>query len=182
MPEPIRRTGDIARLVTDRLELRPLTLDDASDYWPLVRDPDVLRFVGESPCESLDAVRDILRQKPLADYARYGFGRLAVIERESGRFVGWCGLKYVPSIDEVDIGYRFLPDCWGKGYATEAAATVLQYGFDVLELAQIVGLVDPANAASARVMQKLGLRFERSVELPFHPHPVHRYAIGRAAV
>lgn len=180
MPEPIRPAGAVARLTTGRLDLRPLTLDDAADYWPLVRDPEVLRYVGESPCESLDAVRDILRDKPLSDYARYGFGRLAVIERDSGRFVGWCGLKYVPSIDAVDIGYRFLPDCWGKGYATEAGAAVLQYGFDALNLAQIVGLVDPANAASARVMQKLGLRFERSVELPFHPQPVHCYAIGRA--
>lgn len=182
MPEPIRHTGEVARLLTARLELRPLTLDDAADYWPLVRDPDVLRFVGESPCESLDAVRDILRDKPLSDYARYGFGRLAVIERDGGRFVGWCGLKYVPAIDEVDIGYRFLRDCWGRGYATEAGTAVLQYGFDGLNLAQIVGLVDPANAASVRVMKKLGMHFERSVELPLHPQPVHCYAIGRAPV
>ena len=179
MPEPLRRADSVARLLTERLELRPLTLDDAGDYWPLVRDPDILHFVGESPCESLAAVREVLQKKPLADYAKYGFGRLAAIERATGRFVGWCGLKYVPAIDDVDLGYRFLPDCWGKGYATEAGAAALRYGFDALELPSIVGLVVPDNAASARVLQKLGMSFEGRVELPLHPGPVHRYAIRR---
>jgi [ribosomal protein S5]-alanine N-acetyltransferase len=179
MPAPLRRTEDIARLQTERLELRPLTLDDAADYWPLVSDPEVLRYVGETPCESLDAVRDLLRRKPLADYANYGFGRLAVVTRGDDRLVGWCGLKYLPAIDEVDIGYRFLRDCWGEGFATEAGAAVLRYGFDTLSLGRIIGLVDPGNTASARVMEKLGMSFERTMQWPAHPGDVHCYAIER---
>ncbi|WP_386070704.1 GNAT family N-acetyltransferase [Tahibacter sp. UC22_41] len=127
-----RRADAVAGLQTERLDLRPLTLADAADYWPLVHDADILRHVGEAPCTSLDAVRELLCNKPLADYANHGYGRLAVITRDDGRFVGWCGLKYLPELDEVNIGYRFLRDCWGRGYASEAGAAVLQQGFTQL--------------------------------------------------
>ena len=177
-PAP-RRAEAVAGLQTERLYLRPLTLADAADYWPLVRDPEVLRHVGEAPCASLDAVRELLRDKPLADYAKHGYGRLAVTTREDGRFVGWCGLKYLPELGEVDIGYRFLRDCWGRGYASEAGAAVLRQGFGQLGLRRIVGLVVPDNLASARVLQKLGLRHERRLRLPLHAEEIDLYATAR---
>lgn len=176
-----RRADAVAGLQTERLDLRPLTLANAADYWPLVRDADILRHVGEAPCTSLDAVRELLRSKPLADYANHGYGRLAVIRRDDGRFVGWCGLKYLPELDEVDIGYRFLRDCWGHGYASEAGAAVLQQGFTQLGLRRIVGLVVPDNLASVRVLQKLGLRRERRLRLPLHDDEIDLYAIAATA-
>lgn len=182
MFEVLQTPGEIDSLRTQRLLLRPLTLDDAPAYWPLVSDADILRHVGEPVRTSLDEVRALLRDKPLADYRRHGHGRLGVIERDSGRLVGWCGLKVVPDLGgEIDIGYRFLPDCWGRGYATEAGHAVIGHGFAHLRLTRIVGMVVPANLGSARVLSKLGLVFERQVVMPGHAEPVLLYAIQHAA-
>jgi RimJ/RimL family protein N-acetyltransferase len=89
---------------------------------------------------------------------------MAVIEKASGRLVGFSGLKYVAELEDADIGYRFLPDCWGKGYATESALPLMDYGWRELGLKRIVGTVHPDNPASGRVLEKLGLRYERTLE------------------
>jgi len=106
----------------------------------------------------------VLCARPLRDYAQCGFGRLAVIEKASGRLVGFCGFKYVVELGEVDIGYRFLPDCWGKGYATESAAALMRDGPRAPQFGRVVGTVNPDNPASGRVLEKLGLRFERLLD------------------
>jgi RimJ/RimL family protein N-acetyltransferase len=148
---------------TEHLYLRPFTLDDAEAYWPLVSLPEVIRYTGEQPQSSLDDVRKILLDRPLRDYSVHGFGRMACIERSSGRLVGFSGLKYVEDLQDVDIGYRFLPECWGKGYATESARALMQHGAIEHGIDRIIGLVQPDNVASARVLEKLGLTFERQV-------------------
>jgi RimJ/RimL family protein N-acetyltransferase len=89
---------------------------------------------------------------------------MAVIEKASGRLVGFSGLKYVAELRDVDIGYRFLPDCWGKGYATESARPLMEQGWKQLGLKRIVGTVHPGNPASGRVLEKLGLSYERTLE------------------
>lgn len=149
---------------TERLHLRPFSIADAPAYLPLVSDPAVLRFTGEQP-QSLEGARQVLLERPLRDYERYGFGRMACIERSSGRLVGFSGLKYLEDLQEVDIGYRFLPDCWGKGYATESAQALLRDGMARHGIRRVIGLVYPENAASARVLKKLGLVLERAIEL-----------------
>jgi len=153
-----------ATIETPRLLLRPLTLDDAAAYWPLLRLPEVLRYVGEAPKTSVDEVRRILQAAPLTDYAVHGYGRMACIEKSSGNLVGFSGLKYLADLRETDIGYRFLPECWGKGYATESAQALIAQGRAQHGLARIVGLVDPANGASRRVLEKLGLVYERDLD------------------
>lgn len=150
---------------TENLHLRPFTLDDAEAYRPLVSLPEVLRYTGEQPQASLEDVREILLSRPLRDYVVYGFGRMACIERISGRLVGFSGLKYLDDLQEVDVGYRFLPDCWGKGYATESAQALMRDGVIRHRITRVVGLVQPGNAASVRVLRKLGLVFERQVRL-----------------
>jgi RimJ/RimL family protein N-acetyltransferase len=149
---------------TEHLFIRPITLDDAEAYWPLVSLPEVLRYTGEKPQSSLDDVRHILATRPLRDYEVYGFGRMACIEKSSGRVVGFSGLKYLEDLRDVDIGYRFLPDCWGKGYATESARALMDHGAIEHGIVRIVGLVQPGNIASARVLEKIGLIFEREVK------------------
>jgi RimJ/RimL family protein N-acetyltransferase len=151
-------------LETERLLLRPFTIDDAEAWLPLISLPDIIRYTGDTPAGSVDEARELLRSRPLKDYTRYGFGRLAVIEKASGRLVGFCGFKYVAELGEVDIGYRFLTDCWGKGYATESAAALMTEGRRALHLRRVVGTVHPDNPASGRVLEKLGLRFERVLE------------------
>jgi RimJ/RimL family protein N-acetyltransferase len=148
---------------TERLYLRPFTPDDAEAYWPLVSLPEVIRYTGEQPQASLDDVRNLLLNRPIRDYSVHGFGRMACIEKSSGRLVGFSGLKYLEDLQEVDIGYRFLPDCWGKGYATESARELMQHGIRAHGIARIIGLVEPENVASVRVLNKLGLTFERKI-------------------
>ena len=150
---------------TERLLLRKFTLDDLDDYFDLGTRPEVLRFVGGKPFASIDEARETLVAAPLRDYQLYGYGRLACIEKATGRLIGFNGLKYLPDIDEVDVGYRFFSDCWGKGYATESSLAVMQYGRESLGLERIVGIVHPENAASIRVLKKLGLRYEKKTRL-----------------
>jgi RimJ/RimL family protein N-acetyltransferase len=149
---------------TKNLILRPFTLDDAEAWLPLISLPEIIRYTGDTPTSSVEEAREILRSRPLRDYAVHGFGRMAVIEKASGRLVGFSGLKYVAELDEVDIGYRFLPDCWGKGYATESARAVMEQDAREHGARRIVGTVHPDNPASGRVLEKLGLRFERVLE------------------
>ena len=151
-------------LETSRLLLRPFTLDDAEAYWPLVNLPDVLRFTGEEPKPSLDAVREVIRTRPLNDYKVHGYGRMACIEKSAGRLVGFSGLKFVDDLQETDVGYRFLPDCWGKGYATESGRALMAHVREAFGIQRIIGLVQPANGASARVLEKLGLVHERTFD------------------
>jgi RimJ/RimL family protein N-acetyltransferase len=149
---------------TGRLILRPFTLDDAEAWLPLITLPDIIRYTGDTPVSSVDEAREILRTRPLRDYAVHGYGRMAVIEKASSRLVGFSGLKYLEDLGEVDVGYRFLPDCWGKGYATESARPLMEHGRRVHRFGRIVGMAHPDNGVSIRVLEKLGLGFERLLE------------------
>lgn len=149
---------------TERLILRPFTLADAEAWLPLISLPDIIRYTGDTPAASVEQAREILRTRPLRDYQVHGYGRMAVIEKASARLVGFSGLKYLEDLGEVDIGYRFLPDCWGKGYATESARLLMEQGRREHGFKRVVGMVHPANQASSRVLEKLGLRFERLLE------------------
>jgi RimJ/RimL family protein N-acetyltransferase len=151
-------------LETERLILRPFTLEDAEAWLPLISLPEIIRYTGDTPASSVEQARESLRTRPLRDYAVHGYGRLAVIEKSSGRLVGFSGLKYVQELGDVDIGYRFLPDCWGKGYATESALPLMEQARRVHGFKGIVGTVHPDNPASGRVLEKLGLRYERTLE------------------
>ena len=96
------------------------------------------------------------------DYDKHGSGRWSCIHKESGRFIGFSGLKYLEDFDgEVDLGYRFFPEFWGRGLATESGLASISYGFDVLGLDRIIGLAVPENIGSIRVLQKCGMSFER---------------------
>ena len=161
---------------TARLLLRRFTLDDAEAYMPLVSDPAVLRYTGEEPQQSIEAVRQILQTRPLRDYLKYGYGRMACIEKSTGRLVGFCGLKYLEDLNEVDIGYRFMPDTWGKGYATESASAVMNQCRKEGKIKRVIGLVEPENLGSVNVLKKLGLFFERSVILEDSKVPLDQYA------
>jgi RimJ/RimL family protein N-acetyltransferase len=152
-------------LETPRLILRRLTPDDAEFIFRLVNDPSWLRFIGDKNVHNLDDARRYLREGPLDMYQRYGFGMYRVEEREGGKPAGMCGLIKRDTLPDVDVGYAFLPEFRGKGYAYEAAAAVLTHGNRQFGLRRIVAITTPSNDASIKVLEKAGMKFERLLEL-----------------
>src|ERR1044071_1099016 len=150
-------------LETDRLILRWLSADDAEFILGLLNEPSWLRFIGDRGVRTIEAARDYILKGPVEMYARLGFGVYAVELKEGGIPIGTCGLIKRDSLDDVDIGYSLLPQYWSKGYAFEAASAVMEYAKDVLGLKRIVAITTTDNHSSARLLEKLGLRFERMV-------------------
>ncbi len=154
-----------------------LTLDDSPALFELNHNPEIVRYTGEPLMSSLADAEELIRERLLPDYARHGFGRWAIILKESGGLIGFAGLKRLSELDEVDLGYKVRPELWGRGLATEAARASIDYGFRVLKLPRIIGLVDAPNAASIRVLEKSGMVFEKQIE--YRCQPVLQYAIAR---
>jgi len=153
-------------LETDRLILRQLVVEDATFIFALLNDPGWLRFIGDRGIRTLDDARNYILQGPVAMYARYSFGLYLTVRKQDGVPIGLCGLLKRDGLADVDIGYAFLPQFRGQGYAAEAAAAVMAYGKNVLELARIVAITAPDNERSARVLNKVGLTFTEMVTLP----------------
>src|SRR6187399_91116 len=116
-----------ARLETERLLLRWFTLDDIDAYNELGTNPQLIRYVGNQPFASLAVARETLVAAPLKDYATYGYGRFACVWKQTGQVIGFCGPKFLPDTGDVDLGYRFLPNFWGMGLATEAGLAAIDY-------------------------------------------------------
>jgi len=150
-------------LHTERLLLRPFTLDDADAFFPLMALPEVVRYVGNQQVQSVLQVQDYLRDHPLQDYQRYGYGRLALIHRDSGRLIGFSGIKFITEIQQSELGYRLLPEFWGQGLATEAGLAVLGWA-QQLGLHELVALIHPQNQGSKAVVAKLGFQFQQSIQ------------------
>ncbi len=146
------------QLETERLFLREKTIEDAESAYFLNLDPEVIKYTGDDPFASIEEARTFLSQ--YTHYQTYGFGRWAVILKETGEYLGWCGLKYTPELDEYDIGYRFMKKHWGKGYATESAHACIQFGFEQLNIKTIVGRAMIGNTNSINVLKKLGLTYQ----------------------
>ena len=148
-----------------RLHFRPLTEADTAAMFALDSDPAVHRYLGgiggrllTDPAQSLAMIRFIEAQ-----YTANGIGRWAVVLRATGEFMGWAGLKFVTEAvngqrNFYDLGYRFLPRFWGQGYGFEAAQAWLRHGFDTMRLPRICAYADVENAASRRILEKIGLR------------------------
>ncbi|PPL02297.1 GNAT family N-acetyltransferase [Parapedobacter indicus] len=144
-------------LTTDRLMMRPFRAEDGPMMYALNEDPEVLQYTGDVQFEDVAAASTFLHN--YGQYEKYGVGRLVVVLKGTGEILGWCGLKYHPSADEYDIGYRFFKQHWGKGYATESAKAAMDYGFGTLKLDRIIGRARVENLASINVFNKLGMRF-----------------------
>lgn len=150
---------------TERLTLRRLTVDDAQFVFALLNEPSWLRFIGDKGVRTLEDARAYIENGPLAMYQRFGFGLYVTERRTDGVPMGMCGLIKRDGLDDVDIGFAFLPAYWGRGYAFEAAAAVMDYGRNVIGLTRIVAITAPDNESSARLLEKLGLRFDRMIRL-----------------
>jgi len=151
-------------LETERLTLRQFTADDAPFIFELVNEPSFIQNIGDRGVRSLEGAVKYIETGPVTSYARNGFGLYLVQLKESGESIGMCGLIKRETLDDVDIGYAFLPKFWSKGYAVEAALTVKEQGRS-LGLKRLVAIVDPANQGSIRVLEKLGMKFEKMIRL-----------------
>ena len=153
-------------LETDRLILRDLLESDADGMFTLDSDPLVHQYLGNNPIKTKQQAKEAIQfiQK---QYKELGIGRFAAIEKSSGDFIGWSGLKFNTGDKEtlnnqrdfIDIGYRFIPKYWGKGYATESSIATLKFGFETMNYPIINGAAEVANVASNKVLQKIGLQF-----------------------
>ena len=150
---------------TKRLVLRRLSPDDAEFIVELLNQPSFLRYIGDKEVRNnTDAVRYI-QNGPVASYEQLGFGLYLVELKDTGVPIGMCGLLKRDSLPDVDVGFAFLPSYWSQGYAFESAAAVMTYGREALGLRRIVAITSIDNDASIRLLEKLGLRFERLIKL-----------------
>lgn len=145
---------------TERLLLREITLDDKEEMFQLHSNSNVQKYTGDLLVESIEEMEQAIQTR-IQNYKKYGYGRWATFLKNGMQFVGWAGLAYLPEFDEIDLGYRFLPKYWGMGFATEASHAILTYGFDKLELRRIIAIAVKENKASIRVMEKVGMEFDK---------------------
>ena len=143
-------------LETTRLRLRLFTHDDLQIMYRLSTDPDVIKY-ADTPARDMAEVKQRLEEGPLADYRKYGYGRFAVELKETGKVIGFCGIKYLPEIDLPEVGYRYLREYWGRGIGTEAARVCVEFARDDLKIEKLIALIVPENIASIRVAEKLGM-------------------------
>ena len=144
---------------TDRMILRKFSIDDYQSVYEFGSNVEVQKYTGDEILTSPNQAKAIIKEVLFSDYKKYGYGRLAAIFKPENKIIGFAGLKYLPEFEKTDIGFRFLPEYWGKGIATEVSLAIIRYGFEVLKLNNIIGIADPINIGSCRVLEKIGLKF-----------------------
>lgn len=152
-------------LETERLTIRHVVTADAAFIVELVNEPAYIANIADQGVRSVDDARTYIAERLTASYERYGFGLFGVALRDSAELIGVCGLIKRKTLGDVDIGYAFLERYWGNGYAVEAAAAVLAYGRDVIGLKRIIAITAPDNVASANLLRKIGLHYEKTYQL-----------------
>ncbi len=152
-------------LETERLILRDFTLEDVQKLVPILSDPRVMQFSPKGVLSTAETQAKI--EEFIASYQQHGFGKWAVVLKETHQLIGYCGiiLEHIDGVDEPEVGYRLAPACWGQGLATEAARAAIRYGVDQLRLPYIFGIVEPANTASVNILKKLGMTYNRTTVL-----------------
>lgn len=168
-------------LSTERLFLRHFHILDAEPMLRVFSDAEVMRF-GDG-IKTKEWVQVWLHTCLEHYYQTWGFGPYAVLERQSREVLGYCGLFFFPNVNgqsEVEIGYRLARFAWGQGYATQTAQAVRDYAFNTLGLKRLIAMIDPANTASIRVAEKIGMYYEAEVLFEGYTHPDHVYVTDRS--
>ena len=158
-------TRSASVLETERLTLRRFRRTDAAFILALLNDPAWIRYIGDKGVRTLADAARYIENGPRAMYRQHGFGLYLVQLAHPREPIGMCGLIRRDGLDDVDLGFAFLPRFRGQGYAFEAASAIAQYAKRELGLSRIVAITSPGNAASARLLRKLGFHTERRIEL-----------------
>ncbi len=180
-------------LETERLILRKIVADDSEFILDLLNQPSFIKYIGDRNVRTLEQAREFIESRFRESYRVNGFGLYAVeLKTEFSRLVtknkkqkaknrkaiGICGFVKRDSLPEADIGFAFLPQFCGKGYAFESADAVMKYGRDVLNLRRVLAITSQDNESSGRLLEKLGFRFERLTELPHEAEELKLFSFG----
>lgn len=158
---------------TSRLQLRHFTLEDFDDLFRLYSDPEVMRYLSPRTKEQTQTSL----YKHIEHWQAHNFGMWAVIHKESGKLIGRCGLSWLANTPEIELGYLFDKSYWRQGLATEAAIATLKYGFGEINLQRIVAIARPQNTASMRVIEKVGMKYQKAAY--FYKFNVVYYSLER---
>lgn len=161
-----RPSTSINVIETERLNLRELSEADAAFVLELLSDPGFIRFIADRGVRTPEGAARYIDERFAESYRQHGFGLWLVETKDEGVPAGICGLlKRGAPVPGVEVGYAFLPSSRSRGYAFEATSAALRYARDMLGVPRLYAVVNPDNAASIRVLEKLGMRFERPVRL-----------------
>ena len=153
-------------LETERTILREVVATDAEFILDLLNQPSFIKFIGDRNVRTVVQAGDYIESRFTASYQKFGFGMWAVVLKETSETLGICGFVKRDSLPEADIGFAFLPQFERKGYAFESASAAMRYGEDVLKLPLVLAITSKDNQSSQKLLEKIGLKFERLISLP----------------
>ncbi|MGI9946457.1 GNAT family N-acetyltransferase [Vibrio hyugaensis] len=148
-------------LITERLTLRLVSVEDASFILELYNQPDFYRFVGDKQIRSVEEAQRYIQENMLHMQESKGVSLLVVEMKADNQPIGICGLVKRDTLTAFDIGYGYLPHAYGKGYAIEAAAAVVEFARDEMRIENLVAITNNDNIRSISLLEKLGFQFER---------------------
>lgn len=168
---------------TARLLIESWQPDDWQAFRYIATNPQVMRFIGNGQIWDDERIQ-LWVNRQIENHAKFGFAFWKLLYKGNGRLIGHCGMQYLANTGEIEIGWWLAEDSWGKGLATEAARSVLQYGFDNLHLPRVIAIAHPDNTASINIMKKLGMKFEeftdgRALGLIVQDVPIALYSINK---
>lgn len=152
-------------LETQRLSLRQCVIDDVDFTLRLLNEPSYIENIGDKGVRDIEAARSYLLNGPIASYEKNGFGLWLVLLKDTNTAIGMCGLIKRDFLEDVDIGYAFLPEYCSKGYALEAATAVMSYAKNAFDLKRVVAIVNPQNYRSISLLEKLGFQYQKMIKL-----------------
>ncbi len=153
-------------LETKRLILSKFSVKDAPFFYTLVNDPAWMRFIGDRNVKTIADAEKYLIDKIIPSYVKHGFGFYVVSSKEDNTPIGMSGLVDRNGLDHIDVGYAFLPQYRGKGYAYEATKAVLDYAKNILKIDPVVAITNEKNTKSIQLLKRLGLHYDKLIQLP----------------
>jgi len=163
---------------SERLFLRPLTLEDDEFILQLLNTDGFIKYIGDRNVKTIEQAKNYLMNGPLKSYETNGFG-LSLVELKTDRTpVGMCGLLKRDYLDHPDVGFAFLPTYTGKGYAYEIVKEIIHYGLDRFQIGKILAIVLPENSSSIKLLEKVGFRYEKNFISPDTNEELCLYSIS----
>jgi RimJ/RimL family protein N-acetyltransferase len=162
---------------TNRLKLREFSKDDAPFLLELLNTPNWIKFIGDRNVKTLDDAREYASNRLISSYHRFGFGLYMVELKDTATPIGMCGLVRREALEDVDLGFAFLPEYTGKGYAKEAGTAIMELAKKKVKTKRLVAITMVDNSNSINLLQKLGFNFEKTVNFPGEDQTLMMYSV-----